>query len=174
MRRNLFLYLAIACFLALIAIFVVDGFLGVYDSLYLTVGEQQEVIEADYWLSPRPAFPGANVDYYLSAGWGQKVSFRYEIDNRRFSTYSTLVQASLWQENEKVFDLFSEEKSIPPFDKAVAEWALSTEALEQPVAGTSAQYTVRISYGEAERRIVVDFYYREEPVLPRPVPVPES
>jgi len=167
MRARLFLYLALACFLALVAIFVVDGFLGLYDSLYLTVGERQEVIEPDYWLQPRPSFPGDGVDYYLSAEWGQNVFFRYQIDNRRFTSYPTTVRASLWQESQELSVLFSEEKAIRPFDSAVAEWTLSTGTLEPPAAGTSGQYTVRLGYGEVERRIVVDFYYPGEP---KPVP----
>ncbi len=162
MRKNLFLYLALACFLALIAIFIVDGYLGIYDTTYVTVGEQEQVIEPDYWLAQRSAPAGFEIDYYISAEWGQKLSFRYEIDNRRFSSYSTLVQASVWQEDEKLLDLFSEQKSMGPFDKAIAEWTLSNEELGQLVAGTSSQYTVKISFGEVTRRIVVDFYYPEE------------
>jgi len=170
-RKNLFLYLALACFIGLIAIFFVDGYLGIYDTTYITAGEQEQVIEPDYWLQQYP--PGAEMTYYIGAQWGQKVFFRYEIDNHRFSSYSTLVQASVWQENEKVFDLFSEQKSMGPFDKATMEWTLSTEDLGQPVPGTSSQYTVRITYGEVARKIVVDFYYPGEyPVPPEVVPVP--
>jgi hypothetical protein len=164
MRKGLFLYLALACFLALIAIFVADGYMGVYDTTYITVGEQQQVIEPDYWLQPYP--PGFPISYYINAEWRQKIFFREEIDNRQFSPYATTIQASLWQENEKLLDLFSGEKSIKPFDKAVAEWTLSTEGLEPPVAGASGQYTVKISWGEVERDIVVGFYY------PQGLPVP--
>ncbi len=170
MRRNLFLYLAIACFAALIAIFIVDGYLGIYDTTYVTAGEREQTIEADYWLRYPPS-ETAKMTYQVSAEWGQKVFFRYEIDNRRFSTYSTLVQASVWQENEKVLDLFSEEESIGPFDKAMVEWTLSTQDLEKAGFGVDerTQYTVKISHGEVERRIVVDLRYpREvEPTPPR-------
>jgi len=168
--KNLYLYLAIACFIGLIAIFIVDGYLGIYDTTYVTVGEQEQVIEPDYWLQQYP--PGAEMTYYIGAQWGQKVFFRYEIDNRLFSTYSTLVQASLWQEDEKVFDLFSEEQSIGPFDEAIMKWTLSTEDLGQPVVGGSNQYTVKITYGEVERRIIVDFYYPGEYSIEKVVPVP--
>jgi hypothetical protein len=170
MRKNLFLYLAIACFLGLIAIFIFDGYMGIYDTTYVTVGEQEQIIESDYWLSARFAPPGFEIDYYISAEWGQKLFFRYEIDNRRFASYSTLVQASLWQENEKLFDLFSEEKSMGAFDKATAEWELSNEELGQLVAGASSQYTIKISYGEVTRRIVVDFYYPEGYPYPEEYP----
>jgi hypothetical protein len=163
MRRNLFLYLALACFLALISIFFVDGYMGLYDTTYVTVGEQQQIIEPDYWLIPSSAPPEFEITYYISAEWGQKLSFRYEIDNRRFSTYDTTVQASLWQENEKLLDLFSKQESIGPFDEAIAEWTLSNEDLGQPVVGASTQYTIKISWGEVTRRIIVDFSY---PVIP--------
>jgi hypothetical protein len=167
MRGRLFLYLALACFVALIAIFIADGYMGIYDTAYLTIGERQRTIEADYWLQEYPTPPEFKIDYYTHAEWGQKVFFRYEIDNRLFSTYDTTVQASLWQENEKLLDLFSEAKTIAPFDKAVAEWTLSTDELEPPVASTSAEYTVKINWGEVERNIVVDFFYPEvEPLTP--------
>jgi hypothetical protein len=165
MRGRLFLYLALACFAALIAIFIADGYIGIYDTTYLTIGERQRTIEADYWLQEHPA--EYTIDYYTHAEWGQKVFFRYEIDNRLFSTYATTVQASLWQENEKLLDLFSEAKTIAPFGQAVAEWTLSTDELTPPVASTSAQYTVKISWGEVERNIVVDFFYPQvEPSPP--------
>jgi hypothetical protein len=170
MRRNLFLYLALACFLSLIAIFIVDGYLGIYDTVYVTAGEQEQVIEPDYWLQRYPLPPGAaKMAYYMPAEWGQKVFFRYEIDNRRFSTYSTLVQASVWQENKKVLDLFSEEKSIGPFDKVTAEWTLLTQDLEQAGFGINGQtqYTIKINHGEVERGIVVDLRYPRE-VAPPP------
>ena len=168
MRKSLFLYLALACFLALIAIFVADGYMGIYDTIYITAGEQEQVIEPDYWLQPY----SSEYPYYISAQWGQRVFFRYEIDNRQFSSYSTVVGASVWQENEKLLDLFSEAKSIGSFDKVSVEWTLSTEELDQPVVGASNQYTVKISYGEVERRMVVDFYYPVEPVYPKVVPPP--
>jgi hypothetical protein len=162
MRGKLFLYLALACFLALIVIFVADGYMGIYDTTYVTTEERERVIEADYWLQEHPAPSGIKIAYDIHTEWGQKVFFRYEIDNRLFSTYSTVVEASLWQENEKLLDLFSEAKTIEPFGKAVAEWTLSTDELEEPVAGTSTEYTIKISWGEVERNIVVDFYYPVE------------
>jgi hypothetical protein len=163
-RKNLFLYLALACFLALIVIFVADGYIGIYDTIYATAGEQQQVIEPDFWLQPS----SYEYPYYVSVEWGQKVFFRYEIDNRRFSSYSTVVGASVWQESEKLIDLFSEAKTIEPFDKVSVEWTLSTEDLRQPVVGASNQYTVKISYGEVERNIVMDFYYPQEYPVPPP------
>ncbi len=47
MRKNLFLYLALACFVGLIAIFVVDGYMGIYDTVYITTGKQEYKVDAD-------------------------------------------------------------------------------------------------------------------------------
>jgi hypothetical protein len=160
MRGRLFLYLALACFVALIAIFIADGYIGIYDTTYLTVGERQRTIEADYWQPEHP--PEFTIDYYIHAEWEQTVFFRYEIDNRQFASHSTTIQASLWQENEKLDDLFSEAKTIAPFGTAVAEWTLSTDELEPPAVSTSAEYTVKISWGDVVRNIVVDFYYPQQ------------
>ncbi len=167
--RRLFLYLAIVCFAGLVAIFVVDGYLGIYDTLYITVREYEEKIEADFWERYD------NNVWYTGARAGEKIAFRYEIENHQFSTYSTHIRASVWQENEKVIDLFSEDKSIEPFDDVTVEWTLSSEDLEDASfeVGEYAQYTVRISYGNVERRIIVDFYYSEEgPDGPYPIKVP--
>jgi len=48
MRRYLFLYLTLACFFGLVAIFIVDGYIGIYDTLYITAGEREQTIEADF------------------------------------------------------------------------------------------------------------------------------
>jgi hypothetical protein len=49
-RKNLFLCLTLACFVGLVAIFVVDGYTGIYDTIYITYGEQVQKVEPDYWL----------------------------------------------------------------------------------------------------------------------------
>jgi hypothetical protein len=165
MRGKLFLYLALACFLALIVIFVADGYMGIYDTTYITAGERERAVEADYWLHEESAPSGIKIAYDVWTEWGETVFFRLEIDNHQFSTYATTVQASVWQENEKLLDLFSEAKTIEPFGKGVAEWTLSPDDLAEPEVGTSTEYTVKISWGEVERNIVVDFYYPElEPI----------
>jgi len=71
MRRNLFLYLALTCFLALIVIFFVDGYMGIYDTTYITVGEQEQIIEPDYWLQQYP--PGVEMTYYHRGTVGAEI-----------------------------------------------------------------------------------------------------
>lgn len=170
MRRNLFLYLAIACLAGIIAIFIVDGYLGIYDTVYVTTGEYKQEIGPDYWQSQRRGFA---YPYHIPARWGESVHFRYEIDNRLFSTYSTTVEASVWKSNEKVTDLFSQDISVSNFDKVTMDWTLSAQELEK--AGLEiGQYTVRIKRGEVELGvgIVLGFYSSEEPGYPKPLPAP--
>ena len=82
-----------------------------------------------------------------------------------------MVESSLWQQEEKIIDLVSEDVEIDSFDTATVEWKLSSDALEAAgidwIAGSN-QYTVRISHGEVERRVIVEFYYNEDLVAPKP------
>ena len=170
-RRNLFLYLAIACFVGIIAIFVVDGYLGVYDTVYVTTGEYEQEIGPDYWQGSQPrkyAYP-----YSIGAGWGEPVHFRYEIDNHFSSTYSATVEASVWKSNEKVIDLFSQDVSVAAFDKVTIDWTLPAQELERVGLGVG-EYTVKIKRGEVELGwgIILSFRYLEEPVYPKAVPPP--
>jgi len=148
-KRNLYLILAIIFFVGIIAIFVVDGYLGIYDTFYITTGEHEQKVDPGYWLSHKNGY-----NYY--AEWDQPVHFRYQIDNRCFSSYSTSIVASVWKENEKIFDLFSEDRSIKPFDKVLVDWTLDSEELQS--RGFSAGgYTVKIERKEIERKIFVNY-----------------
>ena len=172
MRRNLFLYLALACFVGLIAIFIVDGYLGVYDTVDITTGEQSWTVEADVWQrqyptyaptriyedeEPMPPGEGGKGFYIMGANRGEKISFRYEVDNRLFSTYKADIEVSVWHSQEKVRDLVSQRLSISAFDKGQLEWVIdNTELLPTDILPEqSYQYTVIIKRGEIERRIVV-------------------
>jgi hypothetical protein len=181
--KRLFLYLAIGCFAGLVAIFIVDGYLGIYDTFHISVGEfPRQTIAADYWLRQdsgeyisRPGITQGDEFAYccISANWNQPIAFEYVIENHYTSSHSTEVQASVWQENVKVIDLLSQEVSIPPLDKVTTEWTLSSEDLgiTEPMAGQSYDYTVRVSRGDVERRIIVSFYYYpQDNQFPKPVP----
>jgi hypothetical protein len=174
--KRQFLYLAIACFAGLIAVFILDGYLGVYDTFHVSVGEYPpQTIEADYWLHQgsgeyyTPERPvGSDKELYayccIGADWSQDISFEYVIENHKSASYSADVQASLWKGNEKVVDLFSQSVSVGPFREAEVEWVLSSEDLgiPVPVSGQSYDYTVRVNRGDVERRIIVSFYNPQE------------
>ena len=163
--KRLFLYLAIACFAGLVTIFVVDGYMGIHDTIRVTVGEYEREVEADYWTD--------SDDYWsVNADAGDNVYFSYQLDNNQLSKYSTHVEASLWQENEKIIDLFSEDVSIARLDEIEMEWTLLSENLPEAArADGSEEYSVKISRGDVERRVIVNYYYYGEGVPPRPMPV---
>ncbi len=170
-RRNLFLYLTLACFFGLIAIFIVDGYLGIYDTLYITAGEREQKMEPDSWLErDRVWKQGVNVK------WGGKAFFRYEVDNRQFSSYTADIEVSVWHSQDKVRDLISQPISIAAFDKGQLEWIMDTaELLPSDVSPEQRyEYTVIIKRGQIERNIIVYInpspYPAEYPVKPVPAP----
>ncbi len=163
MRRNLFLFLALACFIGLLAIFVVDGYLGLHDTVYVTAAEQQFTIGEDYWqrVGAVSAPVQGEVDgnaYYVYANREEKVSFGYEVDNRQFSTYEADIEVSVWHSQQKVSELIAAQPvSIAAFDKGEWGWVVdNTELLPTDILPEqSYNYTVIIKRGEIERRIVV-------------------
>ena len=163
MRKHLFLYLSIICFLGLLAIFVFDGYIGVYDTLEITADEYSQIIEPDQW--QKRYNPSAGTD------WGGKIFFAYNIENRRFYSYLTPIKATLWQENERLLDLLAEDKSAGPFSKVSSAWTLDSKVLES-MGLSSGQYTLKIERGDVERNIVVHFNVPRDDALIKPVPAP--
>ncbi len=163
-RRNLFLYLALACFVGIIAIFVADGYMGVYDTIYVTAGEDEQKIEPDYWLRQGKSWP-------VRTNWGEKVKFEYEVDNRRFSSYSADVSVSVWRSQEKVRDLVSQHIQVAPVNKGQLEWVVDTEELKPSgfVPEQSYEFSVIIKRGELERRVILHI---NPSVVPKPIPPP--
>ena len=176
-RRNLFLYLALACFVGLIAIFIVDGYMGIYDTLYITTGEREEKIEPDFWQRQGRAAPfGMENAYYVSTNWEEKVFLRYEVDNRQLSSYTADIEVSIWHSQQKIRDLILQQILIAAFDKGQLEWEIDTAELlpSDPAPEQRYEYTVIIKRGGIERRIIVyinQFTYPSEYPL-KPVPAP--
>ncbi len=169
MRKYLFLYLTLACFFGLIAIFIVDGYMGVYDTIYITAGEREEKVEPDSWLRP-----GEKNGYYVSADWEEKIFFRYEVDNLRFSSYAADIDVSVWHSQEKLYDLVSEQIQIGAFDKRQLEWVVDTaEFLPGDIPPEqNYEFTVTIKRGQVERNIIVYINPRTYPSGVKVVPAP--
>jgi len=167
MPRNLFLYLDLACFVGLLAIFVVDGYLGIYDTVYIIAGEREEKIEPDSWLR-QEKFGARGV----GVSRDEKAFFRYEVDNRRFSRYMADIEVSVWHSQQKVRDLVSQPMSIAGFDKGELEWVIDTaELLPGDIPPEqSYEFTIIIKRGEIERNIIVYINPRAYPSKLVPVP----
>ena len=165
-RRNLFLYLTLACFVGLIAIFIVDGYLGIYDTIYVTAGEREQRVEADFWLRSAKWDSGA---WNTQANRGDKVFFRYEVDNRRFAAYSADIEAAVWSGPIKQRDLISRQISIDAFDKVELEWVVDTTGLRPSGLPPELfyEFSVIIKRDGIERKIIVHVN-----PIDRPVPLP--
>ncbi|MDD4875691.1 MAG: hypothetical protein PHQ86_00950 [Dehalococcoidales bacterium] len=151
MKKYLYLYLTIACFLGLIALFVIDGYMGIYENILITSGEQEQKIEPDLWLQKDGVYSTwTNLD--------ENVFFSYEIANRRFSSYSAEIEVSLWQSQEKLFDLVSEDIQIGAFSTGRIEWVVNTEKLniDDNTLSKSYQYSIIIKREQLERRIILN------------------
>ncbi len=152
-RKNLYLALTIAFFLAIIAIFVFDGYMGVYDTVRVTtIQEGEQVMEPETWLDE-----GYQYHHYVWTEEGQDISFRYELDNRRFSTYSADVEVAIWFGETKHSDLISQAVTIPGFDKEEFSWTIDTGALrpDDILENIDFEFSVVIKRDGVERRIVV-------------------
>ena len=165
-RKNLSLYLTLACFFGLIAIFIVDGYMGIYDTIHVTASERPQTIRADVWLRQDPFWS-------IRVNRNEIASFRYEVDNRQFSSYTADIEVSLWHSQEKVLDLISQQMVIGAFDKEQLEWVVDTAVLLPsdipPEQGY--EFTVVIRRGEIERRLIT--HVRPEPWPPKPITVPD-
>jgi len=162
-HRNLFLYLTLACFVGIILIFIFDGYMGVYGTLTVRAGEEEQKIETSFW----------ERDYWSTVvDWDGKSFFYYEVDNRRFSSYTADVEVSVWHSQEKVDDLLIQPISVASFDKVQLEWVLDTAELVPADAPPEQGYefTLFIKRGEIERRFVIYVRSSDYPVKVLPVP----
>jgi len=168
-NRNPYLYLALACFAGILAIFVVDGYMGVYDKLILTVQEREQVVEPDQWQQRWVKETG----FSTGARWNDPISFKYQIQNRTFSSYSAVVEASIWKGGEKISQLLKENVAIPSFDEATLNWTVLAKDFGDAglKAGEYGEYTVRVTFGDVERKIILS-YYPEVPGYPEKGPIP--
>jgi len=162
-HKILYLYLALACFLGIVLIFIFDGYMGVYDTLTVKSGEEERKIEDATW----------ERDYWSTAvNWGEKAYFSYEVDNRRFSTYMADIEVTAWHSLEKVSDILSQTVSINAFGKEQVEWIIDTAELVPADAPPEQGYefTMIIQRGEIERRFIVHVRSSEYPVKVIPAP----
>ena len=163
MRRHLFLFPTLACFFGLIAIFFVDGYMGIHDTLHVKVGEHEQEIE----------FSGQR-QYLETIPVKEKVFFRYKVENSQFSSYTDDVEVSVWHSQEKVQDLTTKPLSIDGFGSGQLEWVIdSTELPSESIPQEQGkEYTVLFKRGDIERKIIM---YIEPPPNPAtPVVAPRQ
>jgi hypothetical protein len=169
-HRNLYLYLALTCFLGIILIFVFDGYIGVYDSLVMDNGQYPQTVDSDQWAQPE------RYGYLTSTGVerGGRIDFTYTVENHRFLEYTDAVEVSLLYGQEKLSDLATGTISAGAFDEAEVKWSLDTSNLVPEGFSAEQSYNVNmvIKRGTVEREIIINIY--PSPFAPKPVIVPGS
>jgi hypothetical protein len=166
-NKNLYLYLALACFVGIILIFVFDGYMGLYESLATTdVNFPQQVTEDQWQNEGRYGPPGISIEP------GGDTNFQYMVDNRRFSSYTAEIDVSLWQNQVKMADLKSETLTLGAFRKGEVDWVLNIgDYLPAGIpAGANYNFTIIIKRGDIERRVML--YVNPTIIIPKPAPVP--
>lgn len=149
-HKNLYLGLTIAFFLAIIAIFIFDGYMGLYDTVTVTAQERENTIEPDQWLRE-------DYSYYTWAEEGETLYFHYELDNRRFSRYETEVEAAVWFGETKQAVLLEQSVSLGAFDKEEFSWSVDPTEFRptETPADYDYEFSVIIKRDGAELRTVV-------------------
>lgn len=169
-RKNIYLYLTLACFLGIILIFVFDGYIGLYDTLTVANGEFPVTISADQWQARGvPDFTPTT-----SANYGDKLTFTYKLDNRHFSAYKPVINVSVWKNQVKLADLLSTTLTAKAFGKAQADWVFDTTqfASANITAGTNYDFTMVIQRGDIQRKVIIYIYQGVNPEKIIPVPQP--
>jgi hypothetical protein len=172
LRKNLSLYVALLCIVGIIAIFFLDAYFGIYDTLYITQRGAERQVGFEQWEQGERRVEkyggGAST---VGVYYGEVLNFKYDIANRRFGKYSTYIEASAWKGEEKIWTLLSGDELIKPFDEAAVEWKLETEGLKEyrELAAPYTNYTVKIKTERVERRIILQV---NEEVAPVPLKVP--
>ncbi len=168
-HKILYLYLALACFLGIILIFIFDGYIGVYDSLEMTSGEFPQIIEPDRWPEDE------KYEYYstVDVQQGGSVAFTYKVQNRTFSTHSADVEVTVSHEREQVAVLLSQPLTVASFDEGQLEWVLDAAEFVPADFPSDQRYdlSVLIKKGDVERYILVYVWGASMPAKPG-IPVP--
>lgn len=161
-----YLSIALACFLAILCIFIVDGYLGVYDTLYITYGEYEQKVEfeSQQYIEAGGTYFGGEIVAGASA------LYRYQIDNRTFHPCESQMTVSVWKSGNKLADLVDRQIKLARFDSTVVEWTISSDKLNGIDTATEGytNYTMKINFGGKERRVILGYRTRGA-IVPKPV-----
>jgi hypothetical protein len=175
----IYLFLALACFVGIILIFIFDGFIGLYDSLVIDNGQYQQTTAADQW-AQQAKFGGI---VSTSVNQGGSVVFTYTVENHQFSSYNAPLDVSLWYNRVKTTDVLSEQLSLPTFGKRVTTWTINADDILPPNFPTNQNYDIilKITLGNIERDVSVNVFNSSAlktippvPTITIPAPAPRT
>lgn len=155
-HKNIYLFLALACFIGIIVIFIFDGYIGVYDSLVMDNGQFKQTVDWEEWANQEKYRTVAGTSIERNG----QADFTYVIENHRFSEYNGSLEVTLWSNKVKVADLISQPFTIPAFDKAEATWSVNAAEILPANYNLNQNYVyiVNIKTADVEREVNINIY----------------
>jgi hypothetical protein len=172
-HNSLYLFLALACFVGIILIFVFDGYMGVYDTLAMDNGQFQQTVEGDQWA--RQEKYGGFVSVPVERGG--RIDFTYTVENHRFTEYSADIKITLWQNKAQIGDIGfipDEPLIIPAFNKKELTWSITPDYIIPADYPAEQSYNVNmeIKRGDIVRQVNVNIYASQTAAKTIPLPAP--
>jgi hypothetical protein len=151
-HKNIYLYLALVCFLSIILIFIFDGYMGVYDTLVMDNGQYPQTVDFDRWAQQE------DFDYITDMDKNGRIEFIYTVENHRFSKYAAAVEVSLYYGQDKLSDVLNQPITAGAFGEGELKWSLDGATIIPADYPTDQSYSVTMSIkrGEMERKIRVN------------------
>ncbi|HTY81856.1 MAG TPA: hypothetical protein VMB24_03655 [Dehalococcoidales bacterium] len=163
-HNNIFLILALLCFLGIVAIFIFDGYIGVYDTLAVNNGQYTQTVTPDQWGQPE-RYGGS---FNAGIPGNGSATFTYTMENHRFNKYNSRLDATLVYNEQIVLNLFGRDISIPAFGKQSFEWTLS--AADVPMQYRNVVGTIKIVSGNIQRQVGLNIYETAATKSASPIP----
>jgi hypothetical protein len=169
-HKNLYLYLALACFLGIILIFVFDGYMGVYDTLVMDNGQYPQTVDFAQWAQQE------DFGYIMDVDKGGRIEFTYTVQNHRFSEYSAAVAVSLYHGQDKLSDILSQQITVGSFKESELKWSLDTVKIFPADYPENQNYSVNmiIKRGDTERKVTVNISPFAFGTKIIPIPIPDT
>jgi hypothetical protein len=163
--RNLYLYLALACFLGIVLIFLFDGYLGVYDSLKADGNRGLQEIPAEQWLDP-----GRDGAMFMNIDQEGYLDFTYTISNRRFIGFSEEVRVTVVDGTGVPLQLADEVLTAGAFGNGEITWTLDAGQLQPPGTTSEGGYSVDLFIRRDNVTRQITLYVNRPVVKSLPVP----
>ena len=167
--KNLYLYLALVCFLGIVLIFFFDGYVGVYDSLKADNGTYVQEISAEQWQNPERYGP----TYSLGLDQNGYLAFTYRLENRRFGSLSDAVRVTVYDPTAgNVTEILINTLKIGMFGQGMVSWTLNGSDFVPEGTGVGVLPNLRmvIERGTVTREIAI--YLNRNADAPKAIPAP--
>jgi len=139
-HRNLYLFLALACLLGIVLVFVFDGYMGVRDSVWVTGVDGERSVGDDLGRGGEHQYYSLEVEVPADG----EINIRYELENRCFRGYTEDVRAIIRHENMTVAELTSGVVSLSPLAAEGFLWTVDVDEYAPAEWGVNRYYSLML------------------------------